>query len=149
MIENRNGFIRSLHKKSWTVSNVCTNILTTIQMTMLQVCLFFYLNLSIFHDLIYYLCAFHNLCSPVSITRLSPSSCGYDLTPAENFLLFPHFTFYGPTNGRTLLKGRADGHYWQFCAGQGDNTMGMNLEFDSKELYSGNWCPASYNLYYR
>ena len=106
-------------------------------MTVLQVCLFFYLNLSIYHDLIYYLCAFHNLCSPVSITRLSPSSCGYDLTPAENFLLFPHFTFYGPTNGRTLLKGRADGHYWQFCAGQGDNTMGMNLEFDSKELYSG------------
>ena len=105
-------------------------------MTVLQVCLFFYLNLSIYHDLIYYLCAFHK-CSPVSITRLSPSSCGYDLTPAENFLLFPHFTFYGPTNGRTLLKGRADGHYWQFCAGQGDNTMGMNLEFDSKELYSG------------
>ena len=64
MIENRNGFIWSLHKKSWTVSNVCTNILTTIQMTVLQVCLFFYLNLSIYHDLIYYLCAFHK-CSPV------------------------------------------------------------------------------------
>ena len=44
---------------------VSTNILTTIQMTVLQVCLFFYLNVSIYHDLIYYLCAFHNLCSPV------------------------------------------------------------------------------------
>ena len=44
---------------------VQTSWQSTIQMTVLQVCLFFYLNLSIYHDLIYYLCAFHNLCSPV------------------------------------------------------------------------------------